>query len=325
RRVYAYIDVSILYGRSWHYRTLWLDYARRIKYSWWGLPVPIVDMLTQRGCPWRCKFCCGPGEQNLYTIPHKDGLRGFKFKFRSVENVIEELQELYNKWKFKSIVFSDDEFLIRPKWVKEFCQKMHSYGFVEKGIKWWAAVRADVICNFEELIEEMRDAGLYMISIGFESFSDRMLEWMDKGTTTQQNWKAVEICRNLNLKIFGNFMFGLPYSDGKWYLKEDFLTFKAIFKIKPDVCSTSYFQAIPGSRFFDWFTKKKLIKDTSFSVFRTEGIGNIKGVDYKILQRLRRMINPPPTPYKRITSAISRRLPNRLGNTFDRVFSKKLR
>jgi len=294
-------------------RTLWPDYEKRIQFSWWGLPTPLIDMLAQRGCPYKCKFCCGPGEQNLYTVPHENGLRVFKFKARSVRNVMEELVQLYDKYHFKSIVFSDDHFLINPKWVDEFCQAMKDYGFVKRGIKWWAAARVDAICRFEWCIEEMKEAGLEMISIGFESFSDRMLEWMNKKVTSEENWEAVRICRRLKLKIFGNFMFGMPYSDGKWYPEDDIITFEAIKKIKPRICSLSYFKPIPGSQFYDWCVENELIMDSSFTALR-EGSGVIKGVDYEFLEQMEKRIVPP---FRRCLRAVIESLPE---STRDRIY-----
>lgn len=251
-------------------RTLWPDYEKRIQFSRWGLPTPIVDMLASRGCPGQCKFCCGPGEQNLYTIQRENGSRGFKFRARSVENIMNELVQFYDKYHFKSIVFSDDLFIINPKWVDEFCQAMKDYGFVKSGIKWWATARADIMCRFEWCIEEMKEAGLEMISIGFESFSDRMLEWMNKGVTSEENWEAVRICRRLKIKIFGNF--------------------------KP----------ISGSQFYDWCMENELIIDSSFTAL--EGSRVVKGVNYEFLEQMEKRPVPLP-PFRRCLRTVIESLP----------------
>jgi radical SAM superfamily enzyme YgiQ (UPF0313 family) len=270
-------------------RELWPDYKKRIqcKIIGFNAPTPVVDMLTKRGCPWQCKFCCGPGEQNLYTR-EADGKRIPFVRARSVKNVMEEMRMLYQKYQYRSIIFHDDEFLIDPKWTEDFCKAMHDYGFVGKKIKWWAAVRADMICRFPELIKQMKEAGLETISIGFESFSDRLLKWMNKGTTAELNFKAAKIAKKLNLKIFANTIFGLPYEDGKWYLKDDLLTLKAMKKIKPDVWPYSYFTPIPGSAFYDWFKKNNLILVDSpeMSGLRIANKAKIKNVDYQQLEKL---------------------------------------
>jgi radical SAM superfamily enzyme YgiQ (UPF0313 family) len=201
---------------------------------------------------------------------------------------MEEMKLLYQKYHYKSVIFLDDEFLINPKWVKNFCQAMHDYGFAQKKIKWWAAVRADMICRFPEIIREMKQAGLDTISIGFESFSDRLLKWMNKGTTAEINFKAAEITKKLGLKIYANTIFGLPYKDKKWYIEDDLVTLEAIKKIKPHNWAYSYFTPIPGSSFYDWFKKNNLIlKDSpEISGLRFANQPKIKGVDYQKLKKM---------------------------------------
>ena len=270
-------------------RELWPDYKERIQHQIIGfnISLPIIDMITKRGCPWQCKFCCGPGEQNLYT-KKINGKRVPFIRARSVDNVMKEMQLLYQKYRYKGIIFHDDEFLIDPKWTEDFCQAMNDYGFVKKEIKWWAAVRADMICRFPELIKQMKEAGLDTVSIGFESFSDRMLKWMNKGTSAKINFEAAKIVKKLALKIYANTMFGLPYMDKKWYLADDIITLKAIKKIEPYNWAYSYFTPIPGSPFYDWFKKNDLIlEDTpEVSGLRFANKAKIKGVDYQQLEKL---------------------------------------
>ena len=82
-------------------RELYPDYAERIGFSIWDLPTPLVDMLTGRGCPWTCRFCCGPGEQNLFTAPTRDGSdrRRPAIRRRSVAKVLDEMEELHRRYR----------------------------------------------------------------------------------------------------------------------------------------------------------------------------------------------------------------------------------
>jgi len=272
-------------------RELWSDYEKRIQFPFFGtnaqpfLP-PMIEMLTGRGCPWSCRFCCGPGEKNLYTI-EKGGKRVPFIRQRSISNLMAELAQLYERYRFRSIVFHDDQFVINPKWVKDFCESMHDYGFVEKNVKWWAASRADIIAKHPELFAEMKKAGLKMLSVGFESFSDRMLKWIDKGTVSSDNWEAVKILRNLGIQIYGNFILGIPYEDGKWYPEDDIKTAKAISTIKPDLCSVSYFTPVPGSYLYNFCKDNDLILPVVNLGLRFPTGEKIKGVDYRFLHKLR--------------------------------------
>lgn len=285
-------------------RELWPDYAERIKYPilQFGAELPVVDMLTKRGCPWQCKFCCGPGEQHLYTR-EINGKRVPYVRARSVSNVMEEMNQLMDKYNFRSIVFHDNEFLLDHKWMTEFCQAMHRYGFVAKGVKWWAALRADMMCRYPKIIEQMKEAGLDMASIGFESFSDRILKWMNKGTTAEINFKAAKLCKDLDIKIFANTILGLPWSDGKWHKEDDVATLEAIKKIKPYSWAYSYYTPIPNSYFYKWFKENNLILDDSMEALgrRRPYDYKVKGVDYielgKLLEHYLIYTNPV---YKRI-------------------------
>jgi anaerobic magnesium-protoporphyrin IX monomethyl ester cyclase len=272
------------------HRELYADYADRTRFQIWDLPTPIVDVLTKRGCPWQCRFCCGPGEQNLYTRPSpRDPERRLPtFRHRSVANVIEELEELHRRYAFRGVIFHDDQFVIRREWVEEFCAALHAHGFVERGIRWWAASRADVICRDPELFARMRDAGLQIVSIGFEAFTDRMLRWMRKDTTREENFEAARICHELGLDLFANVIFGMPFSDGKWYLEDDLASLAAIEEIRPRYFSPAFFSPIPGSWFYDWAVENDLLvaAEGVHTGRRTPDEAKIRGVDYATLQAL---------------------------------------
>lgn len=284
-------------------RELYPDYADRIGFSIWDLPTPLVDMITGRGCPWQCRFCCGPGEQNLFTAPspHEPGARRPLLRRRSVTSVIAEMEALYERHRFQSVVFHDDQFVIRPGWVEEFCSALHRRRFVDRGIRWWAASRSDVICRHPELIAAMRDAGLEVISIGFESFSDRMLEWMRKETTSEENLRAAEICHDLGLTIFANVIFGMPYSDGVWYPEDDEASLAAIRRMRPKHFSPSFFDPIPGSWLYDWVIERGLLAadEAVHTGDRRPEQAKVIGVDYgwlsDQLDAYRRECEPPST------------------------------
>ncbi len=281
-------------------RELYDDYRNRTEFQLWHLETPTVDLLTKRGCPWQCRFCCGPGEQNLFTreSSRRQGVRLPTFRHRSVENVLDELDELYERYEFRSVVFHDDQFVIRREWVEDFCDGLHRRGHVERGIQWWAASRSDIVCAHPDLFAAMVDAGLRILSIGFESFNDQILRWMRKGTTRAQNLEAAEICRGLGIDLFANVILGMPFSDQKWHLEHDRESMAAIEQIRPRYFSPSFFSPIPGSWFFDWAVRHDLLieDDASSTGSRRPEEAKIRGVDYrrleKMLDRYRRNYEP---------------------------------
>jgi radical SAM superfamily enzyme YgiQ (UPF0313 family) len=256
----------------------------------WDLPTPIIGMSTRRGCPWQCRFCCGPGEQNLFTRPSQrdPAVRLPSFRARSVENVIAEIESIARRRPFRSIVFHDDQFLVSRSWVDRFCEALCGAGFVERGIRWWAAMRADMICRYPDTVARMRDAGLRVVSVGFESFSDAMLDWMKKGTRREENFRAARICSDLGLDLFANVILGMPREDGLWREEDDLETMDAIREIRPKHFSPAFFSPIPGSWFYDWAVENNLILGDSLlrAGQRTPGEARVKGVDYERLRSL---------------------------------------
>lgn len=271
-------------------RSLYPDFAWRMQFPMWSLPPPTAEMLTGRGCPYACRFCCGPGEQNLYSkpAPSGDGRRIPSFRRRSVESVIAEIAGLRSAHGVRSFVFHDDQFLLDPRWVAEFCRRLASTEPNRRGPRWWAACRADVICRHPGLVADMKRAGLKVVSIGFESFSDALLEWLGKGTTSELNFRAAEICRRLGLEIFANVILGVPRSDGIWRPADDIATVEAIERIRPRYVSPSFFTPVPGSALHGWWraTFPQAAAGAGDGGRRNPVPGSIPGVDYAALAAL---------------------------------------
>lgn len=235
-----------------------------------GLKRPFVTIIAGRGCRYNCSFC----------KPAEDLIFGRPVRRRSVENVIKELIYLRNKSKFKSLLIHDDCLLEDKLWVEDFCrlyrrQKLKA-PFVCQG-------RVDLIVNNENLIKKMVQAGLYMLMIGFESGNQRVLNFIRKGTTVEQNLKAGQICKKYGIKIWANFILGLPTETNQEVME----TVKMIKKIKPEVLSPSFFTPHPGSDLYDYCRKHKLTLIKSHDQYnRGQFTPKIKGPDYVFLKKV---------------------------------------
>ncbi len=188
-----------------------------------SLPRPFVTIIASRGCIYNCSFC-QPAERIIF---------GPKVRRRSVDNVIKELRILRHRYKFRSLMIHDDCLTEDQDWVREFCQKYQENGFKQPFV---CQSRADIICRHQEMIKKMRQAGLVMFIIGFESGSQRVLNFLRKGTTVAQNYKSAEICRKYNIKIWANYMLGIPTETKQ----EAMATVEMIKKIKPDHYSPAF-------------------------------------------------------------------------------------
>jgi anaerobic magnesium-protoporphyrin IX monomethyl ester cyclase len=274
-------------------REVWPDFRERIACEPFGIkgyrfPLPMVEMINTRGCPYQCTFCCGPGEHQIYSRLTTDGRRVTNIRGRSVPNVIAELVMLIEKYGIRSVMFHDDQFIVSPKWVDEFTEALHAHGIVKAGLKWVTSSRADIICRNEKLIGKMADAGLDLLIVGFESFSPRILRWFKKGVTVEENFRAAEICRAHGVKVWANYILGIPTDTG-WHKEDDLMTVEGVLRVKPVHYSPALYTPVPGSLLYPFYKGNDLILDDTSgerSSDRGAMIPKVKGVDYEFLQAI---------------------------------------
>ncbi|MFH1073484.1 MAG: radical SAM protein [Candidatus Firestonebacteria bacterium] len=233
------------------------------------LPEPFMTVIAARGCIYNCSFC-QPAEKIIFG----KGLRR-----RSVQSLIAELEVLRKKYGLKSLMIHDDCFTEDMEYVAEFCREYTGRGFKMPFV---CQSRADIICRNEETVKKMKDAGLFMFIIGFESGSQRVLNFLRKGTKVEHNFQAAEICRKYGIKVWANYMLGIPSET-----KEEALdTVNMIKKIKPDHYSPAFFTPHPGSDLFNYCEKNGLSLVKSHEEYRRSPFGQkVKGIDYKFLNR----------------------------------------
>jgi radical SAM superfamily enzyme YgiQ (UPF0313 family) len=219
-----------------------------------------------------CTFC-QPAENFIYGKPYRT---------RSVVHVIGELIELREKYPFNSVLFWDDTFTIDKKWIYEFCDTYQANGFTQKII---ACCRADIICNNLDMIKRLKEIGLMSFVIGIESGSQRMLDFLKKGTTVEQNKEAIRLCKEIGIDTFTTFMLGLPTETKE----EQQATIDLIKYSAPTVYSLFYFKPIFGTEIYKYCVDNDLILHVDpLNIDRTQVFKpTIKGIDYEYLNHLR--------------------------------------
>lgn len=234
------------------------------------LPRPFVTLIAGRGCRYNCSFC-QPAERLIF---------GKKVKRRSVENVIGELKELHVKSNFQSFMIHDDCLTEDVEWVTKFCNYYKSEGF-KQGFA--IQSRADTLVKNELMVKTWAKIGLKMLIIGFESGSDRALKILRKGTTREINLKAAKICHKYGIKIWANYMLGIPTET-----KEEALsTYSMLKEIRPYHCSPSLYTPHPGSDLYKKGEASGWHIDGSAELMRRDNYSpKIKNMDYKFLKRI---------------------------------------
>jgi radical SAM superfamily enzyme YgiQ (UPF0313 family) len=234
--------------------------------GWWygGRHHQMVSVVSARGCPYGCAFC-QPLEFNHF---------GPKVRRRSVGSVVAELLELKQKYSPDSVLIHDDTFLIEPAWLEEFVQE-----YPRVGLPFWAAGRADGICKHPDLVRRLVGVGWDLISVGFESGSQQILDIMEKGTTVEQNLESARIIKACGAKIYANYILGLP-----WETRQDVqATMRMADAIAAEMPSWAYFAPYPGCGLGDRCIREGLSLLDCNTYDRYPGGVKCRGVDYAYL------------------------------------------
>ena len=148
-----------------------------------------TTMITSRGCPFSCAFC--------------SSIWGKKYRYRKTELVKQEIDYLIDELKFEGIMFVDDVWSINRKRSVELCNHIKT-----KNIVWRCLLRADLIN--EEILTLLKESNCVEIGIGIESGSPTILNKMMKGTTTEKNSQAVQLCKKAGIRVKTFMIMGLP-------------------------------------------------------------------------------------------------------------------
>lgn len=147
-------------------------------------------LVTGRDCPSKCTFC--------FRV-----LGGKRVRLRSVENVVDEIIYLKEKYGITGVNILDDVFSIKRERVYRFCELVKPLN-----LTWCLQMRVSLAQ--EDMLKAMKDAGCYMVSYGIESGSQTVLKSMRKGITVSAIHKALEMTRRIGMVIQGNLIFGDP-------------------------------------------------------------------------------------------------------------------
>jgi hopanoid biosynthesis associated radical SAM protein HpnJ len=155
---------------------------------------PYVSFYTGRGCRSKCTFCLWP-----------QTVGGHRYRVRSAANVIAEVQWIKeNMPEVKEIMFDDDTFTDTsnlPR-VEEIAQ-----GMGRLGMTWSCNAKANVPYK---TLKVMKDNGLRLLLVGFESGDDEILHNIKKGLRTDIARRFSSDCRKLGILVHGTFILGLP-------------------------------------------------------------------------------------------------------------------
>ena len=191
---------------------------------------PYVSFYTGRGCRSKCTFCLWP-----------QTVGGHRYRVRSAENVIAEVKWIKeNMPEVKEIMFDDDTFTDTSNLPRV---EAIARGMGELGMTWSCNAKANVPYN---TLKVMKDNGLRLLLVGYESGDDEILHNIKKGLRTDIARRFTADCRKLGIVIHGTFILGLPGETQETIQK----TIQFAQEINPHTIQVSLAAPYPGTTLY---------------------------------------------------------------------------
>jgi anaerobic magnesium-protoporphyrin IX monomethyl ester cyclase len=186
-----------------------------------------AHIVTMRGCPYGCAFCCC----SQYW--------GRRTTLRSLDSVMEEIRILVHRYGIRTIHIEDDTFVINRSRVLEFCRKIEQEQI--KGLRWSSMARVDLID--EELLRAMAGSGCYSLYFGLESGSETVRFSLEgKGFTNREALEKLRMARHYMEEVIASFLWGFPVESLDHFLE----TIKFICYLEEqETCTTRLSLVIP--------------------------------------------------------------------------------
>lgn len=193
-----------------------------------------VHVLTSRGCPYACTYC-------------SKGL-GNRFRPRTPEDVVAEMEYLKDTYKIKKMRIADDNFSFDLERGKRICRLM-----IERklNVTWINAGGLRVDKVDDELLSLMKKSGCIGVGLGIESVNDRILKEYKKGINMEKVTVAINMVKKYDMQVGGFFLIGAP-SDTR---KEIYKQLAYAKKMKLDNAYWSNLIPFPGTEIWDWISR----------------------------------------------------------------------
>lgn len=193
-----------------------------------------TTLLASRGCPYDCGFCVAP-------VYH-----GLKTRRRDPISLVNEVIEVAENSHIRAVMFQSDLFTSQKKWVIEVCQEL-----IQRAppIRWICNSRVDTVD--EETLVMMKKAGCFLIGVGIESGSPRMLSVLGKKKVEPERieW-MIHTCRRLGIMTNGSFVIGYPGETIESLRQTEELVMRLPLDFAVFMCAAPF----PGTRLYQYLT-----------------------------------------------------------------------
>jgi hopanoid biosynthesis associated radical SAM protein HpnJ len=215
---------------------------------------PYLSLYTGRGCPAKCSFCLWP-----------QTIGGHQYRARSPESVAHELARARALFpQVKEFFFDDDTFTADLPRAEAIARRLKTLG-----ITWSCNARPTVPRG---TLEVLKDCGLRLLLVGYESGNQQILNNIKKGTRLEGMRRFSKDCQDLGIRIHGTFILGLP-GETRETVQE---TIRFACEIEPDTLQVSLAAAYPGTELHaqamanGWFAEESLVNASGIQVASLE-------------------------------------------------------
>jgi anaerobic magnesium-protoporphyrin IX monomethyl ester cyclase len=235
-----------------------------------------------RGCIDRCNFCSlwtFWGNKNKTDIEQGELDVLPKYRTKSVERTLEEVDILYKKYNRRYLIWADPTFNMESRWIDAFCEGLLKRNY--KDLYWWAFIRADFALRDERLgiLGKMVRAGMVHPLIGVERGCTEDLRKINKSVYTREMVKEVfSIFKNKYPHVFrqGTFVTCFPFDTrGSMlklvdYAKEIDIDYPAFHPVAP----------VPGTYLYQMAKENNILEEKDFAKYdwATPVMRSLKGL-----------------------------------------------
>ena len=208
---------------------------------------PHANIMTSRGCPYRCAYC--------------HNVLGKKFRSRSPENVLEEIRYINDQYGITDFQIIDDIFNLDMNRAKKICDLIIKSG-MKLTFAFPNAIRADRVD--EELVDKMAEAGTKFTSIAIESASPRIQKLIHKNLDLDKAFKTIDLFAQARIVTRGFFMMGFPAETEEEVLET------IEYSKRSHLCGATFFTVVyyPGTDLYRLAQSCGYFKEKNFEVQR---------------------------------------------------------
>ena len=207
----------------------------------------IKHFFSGRGCPYECTYCFNHALSKIYKG------QGKRVRKRSVDVVLDEINDVRQRYPLAFVVFLDDTFTIRKDWMEEFAEKYPR----QVGLPFFCNVRANLVT--EGLVEQLREAGCVSTGMGIEAANDRIRnEVLQRNMSKEEILSACNMLQAAQINVMTTNMVGLPTGT----FEDDLDTLRLNIKCRPAFANAFIFQPYPRTQLGELAQREGLMEGT---------------------------------------------------------------